>query len=361
MKDNEYLETISLEKTATSSLNQAGTVKSTRIFLRDLTQCLENIYDYENDEYYDVLLTLVDGFVNATRINADADDFHNISVQLSRRDEYSLATRILEVGLKNYPWNPDLLADYIQDGCSICKSQKEESDVDYDNIQRAVKDCYKKLIKISRNRWTWRAYSFTIDYLSDFLQDKERPDKAEAFLEKAYVLAEEFVNNYASDESYVSLSEVVEKKQGIRAGMEILEKALEEKLKNAPKCAMRYAEKLFSNGSFEEALKIAQRGIKDGAQTQQKVNLGYLYLLSGLSRISLLESKKQDNSLNINNYPEGEVIAVFCDFNIAVRELGKRSEYRGIIVSQTNALIDKTSIKIPEDKYFELNSLLQEN
>lgn len=362
MKENEYIETVSIEQSDRSHYQEeVGPIKSTRLFLKEVVQCLENIYDYEKEEYYDVLSALIDRFANTDIINADADDFHNISVQLSRKDEYILAIKVIDVGLRNYPWNTDLLADYIQYGTSICRSENENNNTEYKKIQTEVKECYNKLIRIPRNRWTWRAYSFSIDYLADFLQDRVEPDEADEYLNEAYKFSKAFVKQFASDESYVSLAEVTEKKNGIKASLNILENALNSgELKIAPKCAMRYAEKLFSSGRFDESLKIAQRGIRDAAQTQQKVSLGYLYLLSGLSRISLLESQRQAD-LTSKKYSKDEVFNIFCDFNIATREFGKRSEYLGIIVSQTNALIDKTSINIPNGKYQELYNLLEEN
>lgn len=364
MNENEYLETASVERTSElSHQNEIGPIKSTRIFLKDIEQCLENIYDFGREEYYDVLVDLIDKFVHTRIINADADDFHNIAVQLSRRDEDEFAIKIIEVGLNNFPWNSDLLADYIQFGTSICVSRDEKGRADYERIQNGVKECYDKITQIPQTRWTWRAYSFSIDYLADFLADREAPDQADVHLEQAYKLAQSFVDQYSSDESYMSLSKVVEKKDGQKKSLKILENALNNsELKIAPKCAMRYAEKMFTNGDFETSLKYAQRGIRDAAQTQQKVSLGYLYLLSALSKISLMKDATEIQTSKQGNLSrKQQVLDIFCDFNIAVREFGKNEEYSGIIVSQANALIDKTSIKVPEEKYWDLYNLLQSN
>lgn len=361
MKENEYLETATVERTENAfQVDETSPIKSARLFLNDVSQCLEYIYNQGREEYRGVLLELIDKFVVAKTINADADDFHNISVQLSRRNEDELAIRVLEVGLKNFPWNTDLLADYIQFGTSI--SQVTENS-EYDRIQKSIEECYNKLMQVPKSRWTWRAYSFSIDYLVDFLLDKENPEKSNSHIDKAYKLAQEFVEQYSSDESYVSLSKVLEKRDGPKAALKILTDALNS-LKVAPKCAMRYAEKKFNEGDYKESLTVAKRGIKDAAQTQQKVSLGYLYLLSGLSKISLMESStltdEDDAHLKSQKaIKKQQVLDIYCDFNIAVREFGRNSEeYLGIIQSQTNALIDKTSIKIPEDKYEELNNLI---
>lgn len=366
MKENEYLESISIgHPKEISNRSEIGPIRSTRLFSKDIVECLENIYDFGREEYQDILIELVNQFVSTDLINADADDFHNISVELSRRDENILAIKIIEVGLKNFPWNTDLLADYIQFGTSICTSRIQDVSVGYDKIQQEVKECYNKIMQIPQVRWTWRAFCFSIDYLVDFLSKRESPEKVDEYLNTAYELAKSFVEQYASDESYVSLSKVIKEKEGPKAELTVLEEALNSKdLRVAPKCAMRFAERLFTNGEYEKSLKTAQRGIRDSVQTQKKVSLGYLYLLSGLSKLSLIEREEDTNDTlqkTGRTSLRQKILDIYCDFNIAARELGKTSDYLEIIVSQANALKDKTSIKVPEDKYGELYSLLQAN
>ena len=77
---------------------------------------LEYIYSMDDDAAREDLYELIDQFLSQDQQSGDADDFHNFAVELARKDEYILACSVLDCGLKLFPKNVDLLADYLQFG-----------------------------------------------------------------------------------------------------------------------------------------------------------------------------------------------------------------------------------------------------
>lgn len=83
----------------------------------------------------------------------DSDDYHNKAVDRARRGRNREATEICMEGLKKFPLNVDLLADTI-------KYSSEAGD-----MQAAAN--YYSILKanVPFQRWNWRAFTFSFDYL----------------------------------------------------------------------------------------------------------------------------------------------------------------------------------------------------
>ena len=106
------------------------------------------------------LLSLVDNepgalkeafkLINTGNLPGDADDYHNISVCYARQGDYTSACEILEKSIPIFPYNSDLLADYIKYGSKAGELEK-------------CAQYYKKLREIPVNAWTWRGFDFSID------------------------------------------------------------------------------------------------------------------------------------------------------------------------------------------------------
>ena len=88
------------------------------------------------------------------KLSGTASDFHNLAVELSRKNLYELACRVLEIGLSFSPYanDVDLLADFLVYGIKCGKETECEK---YFNL----------LSQIPKRRWKWRAFDFSVDYL----------------------------------------------------------------------------------------------------------------------------------------------------------------------------------------------------
>ena len=297
---------------------------------------LEYVYDRDDDDSRQNLYALIDEFLAQEFQPGSAHDFHNFAVGLARRDEYLLACRVLECGLECYPKNVDLLADYLQYGVSCNK---------FDECKRI----YKTLIKIPRRRWTWRGFAFLVDYLQ-FLIDRSDSDKDIDAREKEMLdIVRDFKELFPySEEPYRTEANVCQTLNMPDKEADVLKTALEN-VKVAPKCALRFADLLFDRGLYEEATSAIQRAISDATQTQTSVNEGYLYYLSALCKIAIMQRSKSLQKSAI----EEAVKDVYSDFNIALTKFqNTNSMYIDVIRTKTNTLVNKTGVEV--DASFEL-------
>lgn len=262
----------------------------------------------------------------------DADDWHNFAVDVARKDLYDLSCDILECGLSIFPKNIDLLADYLQYGTSCGRIEK-------------CKNYYKVLSKIPKVRWGWRGYSFSVSYLTYLWERSDSEKEIERLQSEMLSLARQFRENLSHDEeSYRCEADIYKLLHNKTKEEEILRLALEE-LKIAPKCALRLADLLFERGDYEDALANIQRGLRDAMQTQSVINEGYLYYLSGLSKMAMA----QRNSLEIK---EELALDIYSDFDISLRQ-EHRAAYINTMKSKTIMLISKSGINVP-DRFEEL-------
>ena len=286
---------------------------------------------YESEAAVKNLTDLIQRVINQDVKSGDADDWHNFAVDIAREDLYDLACDPLECGLKIYPKNIDLLADFLQYGTS-CERTEE------------CKAYYKVLSKIPKIRWSWRGYCFSVSYLKYLWERSDSEKELEKLQMDMMSLAESFRINLPFDEECyrceADIYKLLHKKQDEER---VLRSALKE-LKIAPKCALRLADMLFERGDYEESLVHIQRGLRDAMQTQQSVNEGYLYYLMGLTKIALIEQKCSDMTPEV-------VDEIYSCFDISLRQ-ERRNSYVSTMKAKTIVLVNKSGIQVP-DKYEE--------
>lgn len=292
---------------------------------------------YETEAAIRDLSSLVHRVLNQKVKQGDADDWHNFAVDIARRDLFDLACEILEGGLQAFPKNADLLADYLEYGISCGRIDR-------------CKEYYKTLLKIPKIRWNWREYSFLIDYLS-YLWERSDSEKELLKLQNEMLdLANEFRSNFPKgEESYRCEAEVFKLINDKESEEKVLRLALNEQT-IAPKCALRLADLLFDRGDYEDALKQIQRALHDATQTQRCVNEGYLYCLSGLSKMAL--AMRDENAIT-----EDAVLEIYSDFDISLQQ-NHKSSYVDTIRSKTIILVAKSGIPVP-DSLEELSYVVQ--
>lgn len=219
---------------------------------------------------YDIVDELLEENEN-TVVSGDADDFHNLSVRFSRQDDNETALEIVKKGLTIHKANTDLLADAIRYGNSCG---------DFENCDAY----YQRLNKISKRRWTWRAYSFIIDYLIDSL-DRYEEISDEVFDEKKEQILN-LVNKYKGqfgdmEDSWYSEFDVYWNLNERDKAKTILEEISKKDMK-CPKSWLRYADILMDDGNLDKAESLLKR------LKQDDFDSSYSYYLDGRYRFGKL-------------------------------------------------------------------------
>ena len=279
--------------------------------------------EYLEEDNEDSLFDLADQLLSQNEVYGSANDFHNFSLNYSRIDAYVTACDILEKGLEQFPKSVDLLADFLQVGINCKKSQ--ECDM-----------YYQRLLSIPMKRWTWRGFSFLIDYML-FLADDFDDQKLDEWKTKLIKITDDYQHYFTLDEDpYVCKADIYRYYNSRDEERNILEEAVE-KVPVCPKCSLRLADMLFECGEYKEALEVIDGCLYKSIQTQDSVNHGYLYYLSGLCKVVRVSKN--------NHYSNNEaIIDIYHDFSIAQKSGLNYSSYLKVIQRQIDILETKSGL-----------------
>lgn len=284
------------------------------------------------------LSTFLEQLLRQPQISGSADAWHNLAVNLARIDAYDLACLVLQRGLDFYPKNVDLLADYLQYGMECGQGEH-------------CKAVCKTLNRVPKALWTWRGHHFLVFFYKEQLLLSGTEKELEKYKAEIDQLLKLYRQQFPDNEgSYDCEADVCRELNDRRREEAVLREALE-KLKIAPKCAMQLAVMLFDRGEYQEALRYAQRALRDSVQTQMGVNEAFLCYLSGLAKFALMLLDEE-----ANGYPEAAVLDIYTDFETALRQ-GLNSTYRSTLKQRAIRLVVKSKVNVPSDCE-ELNYLL---
>lgn len=151
---------------------------------------------YGDDSARLELNDLIGKFLNQQVHSGDADDYHDLAAILGSGDEDILACNVLDCGLKYFPQDVDLLADYLLYGPS-CNGNKE-----YYTTQ--CQKYYEILSKIPKRLWTWRGFSFSINYLFNIKKCLATTDEeVDSLIDESLKIVHEYRKLFPkSEESY---------------------------------------------------------------------------------------------------------------------------------------------------------------
>lgn len=303
--------------------------------LHDVGQAYDilNRFRQENPEDMEGIEEMLNDLLEALfscqdNLSGGADDFHNFTVSILKiSSDNRSALQIAEEGLKLHGDNTDLLADAIQYGRN-CGERAE------------CANWYEKLLTIDKSAWTWRAFSFSIDFLLDEYASKRVTSEEILALVKEY-------QKYKPDEedAWLSESEFYSSTNNRSKGIEILEIA-EQKFKFCPKCWLRLADNRMDDGLYDEAepyIKKLRRNPKSG----ESVNMSYVFLLDGLCRMAKMMATDEYEE---GEYDIKEIQRVYKSFNIATSMPGYRDNIRRQIVEQIDRLERETDVEYPYDR-----------
>ena len=257
--------------------------------------------EYVNTERKYEASELVNRALSSAKIRGSSDDYHNWAVDLARLNLYDDVCKILERGLSNYPSSVDLLANYLYYGCeSECSK-----------IQNKAWEFFETLQSIPEKDWTWRAYSFSIEYL---LIQRERKTQSEASKtedEIQRILAAYYKNFPKEERPYLVEARIYSKTDKEKVA-EIL-KSAHQNLNSCPLSSLRYADILFNNASsiddYEEAHRYIEMSLKQTSDFE--IDHGYAYFLKGLCLVRFLQERKDYSNSN------GEINEIYSCFRIA--------------------------------------------
>ena len=200
----------------------------------------------------------------------DADDYHNAAVDHARHNKYKRAVQTCIKGLGSFPQNVDLLADTIKYSCHA-------------GDLKTAAEYYDRLVKIPRNRWNWRAYTFSFDYLIQDAGANEKECRDIIADYKRYLPHEE--------KAFMSQSELEGALGNNESSMNVLVEALNQ-LSNAPQCALRLADMQMERGMYGDVIKTVDYGLSASCETQPSINIPYLLLIRTLAEDALLHQHK---------------------------------------------------------------------
>lgn len=292
---------------------------------------LREINAQPTDTYaYGEIRNLIYTFCKQEEICGTEEEFHNLAVNLAKSNLEDLSCAVLERGIKMHK-NVDLLADYLQYGLRCGYKEK-------------CKEYFNVLKKIPKRIWSWRGFSFSIEYLQYKLDNEVATDKEiDKLVKEIEMIADEYILKFPySEDSYLVRSRVYRTvKDNPDKEIEILKECIK-KINVCSRVALRCADILFERGIYDEALQCAQRALNDANRTQGSINEGYGYYLAGLCKISLLSKDK-------TKVQKSDVESVYEEFNSALLNFGWEIDrtYKDIIVKKTKSIKARYDVEVP--------------
>jgi len=261
-----------------------------------LVEHREALNHYVENSDKEGLRDIAEKILNCTQIIGSSDDFYDFGIGLARLNDYEMACRIFERGLDVYTSSVDLLAGYILYG------------IDCDGNRTKCESCYKMLRAIPDERWTWRGYSFSLQYLYTLLQMTNPNDveRLKELNEEMVALIDLFRKKSPKDERiYIAEARLYSTSEPERE-FNTLEVAVQN-LSICPRCAYQYAVLLInranSSDDYRKALGALKKALKLSTDADN-INFKNVYFLQGLCLKELLSDEDYKNKEKIKEIYE---------------------------------------------------------
>lgn len=276
-------------------------------------------------------------------ICGEASDYHNLSVEFSRADDYLTAFMVVKKGLLQYPYNIDLLADGIYYGSN---SKQYE----------ACEELADTLLSRPFALWNWRAFTFLIDYYlgkSDWTEDT---DKIFTFTDEALKIALAYQKVLSNNEKgfvaeykirslraqycFCNKGEIEKAETEQKLSEDALKRAIDSKTFAAVQCCLSYADYLFEHQRYSEVVAICEQALQYG-ESQPSARIGYFLYLSAQSKDVLLHKERDFSNIErIND--------VFSDYMAAFKSVDS-STYKNNILNRVIILSSKSGVSVPNE------------
>lgn len=241
---------------------------------------LNELSDYDEKDGY---LEIAEMIIRSDKIVGSSEHFHNFAVELGKRGLYHLACDVLDRGLSIYKRSPDLLADYLCYGCD-CEGNIDKCD-----------EYYKVLRDMPSKLWTWRCYTFSLEYLDIKLEIVDEADEIKEFEAEKERLIIGYYERFPNDERPFLSHAGLYIRTDIEKAIVILEKAHNE-LNNCPRCSVRYADLLLDRVNTQDDFQkiLGYLNSATPLKYDQEDKYGYVHYLRGVCLFKLLDEKNGD-------------------------------------------------------------------
>lgn len=306
------------------------------IGISDVGQAESILNQYRRDFPKDIsgaetlLDDLLEALYKAEQLVGDSGDFHNFAVSISKLINDNLKTLyIIEKGLNIHPFDTDLLADAIKYGYSCGQKQKCE-------------EWYNILKSIDQLRWSWRAFSFSIEYL---LEEWTSANQNNYSIDDILSLAKDYQRMKPNDEdAWFSEYEIFAQTNQIEKGIAILESAIDN-FRFCPRCWLRYADIMIDNGEYAKAEPIIEK-MRKNPKTREKINSSYMHFLDAQCKIAKLYDSDEYDQGDID---KEAVLTIYKAFRKALSSTGLRENVKAQIDEYIVELEDESGIIFPEE------------
>ncbi len=286
-------------ETVMNNIKTSHTVTITHI--NEVVNGLLEAYEEDEEQSWEQLNELMSILSSADirTYNGSSDHYHNLAVSFARANQYGFACDVLKLGLRFYEESQDLLADFLAYATQC--NRMDEAEV-----------FFKKLMIMDKKSWNWRAFDFSIDYLSAKLL--RTSNKAEQ--QKFNACIDELLNGYQKYHSQDEKAYLSQYVVSTFRNEKDAEKRLQEKIEKldapAPRCTLKLAEHFFKTGRYEDAEEYIDRCKRIAPSVEQAVEPGSIYALSALCGMCRIYKEGIEN-LKDNNALEKRVRLVYKD------------------------------------------------
>ena len=246
-----------------------------------------------------------------------SEEYHNLASEFARHDLYKNARIIAVAGAEKFKNDVDLLADIIRFGSKS------------DGLEES-KNAYERLKEIDKSRWSWRAFTFSIDYLKDLIAIGDGDD--EYYYNEAMTLAEEYKKQLNDERAWVAVAELHNMFGFTDKAISELKNGVE-KVVVSPQCCLRLSDLLLKQGDYRGVIKYSAIGARATAQEQPSSSVGYLFYLSALAKDALIHQEELESpgikGKGFSNY-DG-IYSALCDYDIALGLLGNMTYTKNIL------------------------------
>ena len=274
--------------------------------------------------------------------NGDADDFHNYAITFSRINDYDAACAILECGLKRFPKNVDLLADYLITA----------PDSSFDDRYEKCDNHYQTLKQINMSLWTWRGFDFSIQYLINKLD--QSLENVTTICQELNEISSKYLELFALDERSYFTTYLMQQRLNQIEHPSSPEKNLENAIVlsiNAPRCSLKLAEIMFDKKEYDKALQLLDKTIYDSIERSGGVSLANVYLLRFAIKASrIIAAIDLSGKIDVDDELISKIKNAYLDYRIA-KKLGNDSPKINYVQQYVKIIETATGVFMDEDIY----------
>ncbi len=325
--------------------------------LRSISDAEKRLTDWDPDDNSEDLPTFIINSISngekqsELRIIGNSSQYHNLASEFARKSLYRYAAEVARIGVIQYKYNVDLLADLIK-----YSSQYQAWD--------ASKKAYDRLREISFEKWTWRCFTFSIDYLFDLIEVSEL-DQTNTIIKEIELLIAAF-KNLKDERAWVAEADLNLKKGKRKQAIASLKNGIKNVVVS-PQCCIKLGDLLLEDGIYDEVVKYASIGIRATAQDQPTASVAYLFYISALAKDARIHKEAQEEKMascdsdGIGFQNISAVKDALLDYSTAKRLfMGTRNTYQNNIDQRVSILKAKSGMEsIDEENSF--NKMIAES